>query len=484
MYTSASSLVLTGASAAAGIVLAHEFGRNARTDGFLAAYGVYLVLVLGAQAFRLVIVPDLTRAAAEGRLGGETKAYALAFVALAVPVSVLVGVFAGPIGDGITGHLPHTSAVLAASALRWLVPAAFAQLLAALFASALAAIDSYASAAVGFAVGGVAAVGVFVALRSHGLIALAWGLTLSAGIALAVTLVVLASRGGLRGGEIEPRVGERLWRLAQGAAVPLALQALYPVALRLAAGAGVGQVTSLSYAYLVAGGLVTATATALALISAAPLTRRGLDPDAAALHVVNASWVSLAVVAVAAGVFAVVGGQIVGAVLGNAYGGGVGRELGRLVVALAPWMVAFVAFAATFPLLFVMQSSRLLVPLAIGALVVYAPLGFALREAFGVAGIAVGMGIVVLVVIVVLMASVSRRMLVLAAVGLARLALVVVAIAVAAFALPRLALSPVPAAALGACAYVVLLGAASRFGLRDAWRYVRTLHEPGTLTRP
>ena len=76
-------MTLSLAAALAGAFLAHKFGRNLRTDGFMAAYGVYLVLVLGAQAFRLVIVPDLTRAAVDGRLVSEARAYALAFLAFA-----------------------------------------------------------------------------------------------------------------------------------------------------------------------------------------------------------------------------------------------------------------------------------------------------------------------------------------------------------------------------------------------------------------
>ena len=68
--TGASILSVSGAAAIAGAYLAHKFGRDARTDGFLAAYSVYLVIVLAAQAFRLVIVPDLTRASAAGAAHG------------------------------------------------------------------------------------------------------------------------------------------------------------------------------------------------------------------------------------------------------------------------------------------------------------------------------------------------------------------------------------------------------------------------------
>src|SRR5256714_14219187 len=155
--------ILTGLSFAflslsgglAGAVLAHKFGRDVRTDGFMAAYAVYLVLVLGAQAFRMVVVPDLTRADAEGRLGAEFRAYVLSFLALALPVCALVWAFSGWFGELVTGRLPQSSAHVAADALVWLVPAAFGQLLASLAASAPAAPDSYAVAAGGFALRGV-----------------------------------------------------------------------------------------------------------------------------------------------------------------------------------------------------------------------------------------------------------------------------------------------------------------------------------------
>src|ERR1051326_9599670 len=75
VVTGASLLAVSGAAAVAGAYLAHKFGRDARTDGFLAAYSVYLVIVLIAQAFRLVIVPDLTRAVRDARLPAEFVSY-------------------------------------------------------------------------------------------------------------------------------------------------------------------------------------------------------------------------------------------------------------------------------------------------------------------------------------------------------------------------------------------------------------------------
>src|SRR5712691_11007089 len=247
--TGGSILAVSGAAAVAGAYLAHKFGRDARTDGFLAAYGVYLVIVLAAQAFRLVIVPDLTRAAGNGRLKAEFVSYASAFLAVAVPVSVLTIVFHHLLGEALTGNLPQISASIAGRALVFLIPAAFAQMLTALSASALAAVDSYIVAAGGYALGGASGLIVFVTLAdSHGLIALAWGVALNAALVLGVPLYALIRYGHMQGtGRGGVTIMPRLWKLVQSAAVPLALQGLYVIALRAASGLGTGNQTSLTY---------------------------------------------------------------------------------------------------------------------------------------------------------------------------------------------------------------------------------------------
>src|SRR5919202_762851 len=230
---------------------------------------------------------------------------------------------------------------------------------ASLAASGLAALDSYAVAAFAYAAGAAAGLATF--LAGGTLDALAWGLALNGAIALAVPVAALAV-GGARPGAGALAFARRLGRLAQGAAVPLALQGLYLVALRLAAGLGPGEVTTLSYAYLISAAFVAATASSLSLVAAAPLTRRGVDAEHAAAHVVHSSWISLAAVAAAAGVFA---------------------DLGRLVVVLAPWTAAFAAFAVAYPLVFVLRRARVLVPLAVGSLPCVAATGLGLRAAFG-----------------------------------------------------------------------------------------------------
>ena len=458
---------------------ARKFGRNAETDGFLSAYAVYLVLILAAQAFRMVAVPDLTRARQDGRLGGETRSYAFAYLCLAVPVSILVAVFSSQIAGVLTGNLPPSSAHVAARALVILVPAAFVQLLAALAASALAALDSYGTAAAGFAAGGVVGLAVFAALAdSHGILALAWGLVANSIVAVSVPTVALLRKRAF-GGPLPDRldIGPRLWRLLQGAAVPVALQGCYLLGLRFAAKTGVGNVSSFSYAYLAASTLVGATAFSLGLISAAPLTRRGLDPEAAGRHVVYAAWVSLSIVGAAAGVFAIVGGRIMELVLGSAYSGGVGRQVGHLVVYLALWMLAWVGFAVTFPLVFVADKRSTLVPLAITGFAVCIPLGLGLRALWGLPGIAIAIGLSTMLVAAGLMWTISPTTLAIAAAGLARLALALGAAVALAFGTMSIATTPVAAAVLGVLVYGVVVMAMRSLGLSEAWAYVRGLHQ-------
>ena len=396
---------------------------------------------------------------------------------VAAPACALVLVFADRLGSALTGGLPDIAGATAASALAWLVPAGFGQLVAAITASALAARDSYVAAAVAFAAGAVCALLVFVLLADrHGPLALAWGGAANSAVALAIALGALVF--GLW--PARPRRAlapfRRVARILDIAALPLAVQALYVIALRLAAGGGVGDVTNLSYAYIFAAAGVAATASSLALVSSAPLTRRGLDSGAAATHIVHATWLSLIVVAAAAALFALVGGGIVHTVLGDAFGGEAGRELGRLIVALTPWMIASVALAVTFPLLFVFERGTLLLPLAAAAIGFDVAVSLVLREAFGLEGVAVALGLSTFVVVAALLASVSGRLLRSAAVGLAPPTLAVGILTVATFGTAGLFLPSAAAAAVGFALYALVLITVRPRALREAWAYVRTLH--------
>ena len=93
------------------------------------------------------------------------------------------------------------------------------------------------------------------------------------------------------------------------------------IAYRFASGLGSGKPTTFSYAYLIASLLVAVTATSVALVSSVPLSRGSLTPERSARHIVSASWLSLVVVAGAAGVFALAGAPVAKLALGSSYGG-------------------------------------------------------------------------------------------------------------------------------------------------------------------
>jgi hypothetical protein len=341
-------------------------------------------------------------------------------------------------------------------------------------AAALAAQDRFVAAAVGFSAGGVAGLITFVLLADeNGVVALAWGLALNALIALGVPLIALGSE--LRRWRATA-VGHRLLVLVEAAAVPVALQALYLLALRFAAELGVGAVTSLSYAYFFAAVLVAATATSLSVISTAELTRRGVAAEEAVEHVVHGAWLSLPLIAAAAGVFALAGDQIAEAVLGDAYSGDVATELARLVVVLAPWSLAAVGFSLAFPLLYVLERSRVLVPTAIGAVLLHIPLSLVLRAVWGLEGLAAALGVSTLGVLAALLLALSRHALVSAATSLARVGFVVGGIAAISFGGLALVADDAVAAVAGLAVYTAALVAVRPRGLREAWGYVRDLH--------
>jgi hypothetical protein len=469
ILTGLSTLVLSGSAAVAAAILAQKFGRDAATDGLLAAYGVYVTLTLAAQALRLTAVPELTRT--DGAVAGS---YAAAILVFGAPATAVAWVLADPLAELLTGRLPQEAADLAASALPWLVAAAFVQVLAALAAATLAARSRFGAAALGFSAGGIVGLVVFVALADeHGLVALAWGLAANAAISLAVPLAALGGTlGRLRFGGVV----RRLVLLAEAAAVPLALQGLYLIALRGASGLGVGSVTSFSYAYFFAAVLVAATATSLSIISTAELTRRDVEAEAAVEHVVHGSWLCLPPIAAAAGVFALSGDRIAAAVLGDAFSGEVGAELSRLVVVLAPWTVGAVGFSLAFPLLYVLERSRVLVPVAIVALVVDVPVSLGLRELWGLEGLALALGLTTLGVLAALLLALSRHALLSAVASLFRVAVSVGGLAVLSFGAFALVTSDALAAAGGLALYIVLLALVRPRGLREAWGYMRELH--------
>jgi len=478
--TAGSFLVVSVIAAAIGVVIAREFGRSAETDGLLAAYGLFVVIVIAAQAIRVAVLPELALARDEGRLAGELAGFAVALVVIAVPLVLVAAFGSSLVARLLTGDGSDVAQETAAEVVRWFVLAGVAHLFAAVAASGLAALDDYRTAALGYALGSSAGLALILArVEPDGIIAVAWGSMLNGAVTLAIVLaglVVHAAQLDVPRRAVRPSgppVRTRLGAFAVGAALPLALQLLYVVCLPFAARLGTGAATSFVYAYLAASSLVTVTAGSLGIVTSVPLSRAGLAPAQAVRHVVATSWLSLALAGAAAGVFALAGGDLVEAVLGEAYAGDVGADIGRLVVVLSPWMIAAVGVAVTFPLAFVAGRTRGLPWIALGALALQVPLAWAGGELLELDGLAIALAASTLLVLVALLVELHALGGTVRRLGAA--AAFVAVLTVVAFLPPALVLGTPASALVGIALYVVLLAMVRPRSLRESWHYLRTL---------
>jgi O-antigen/teichoic acid export membrane protein len=478
--TASSFLVVSVVAAVTGVVIAREFGRSAETDGVLAAYGLSVVIAIAAQAIRIAVLPSLARARDEQRLAGELAGYAAALLVVAVPLVVAAELGAGWLAELLTGGESEVAQDTAADALRWMVPAGVAQLYAAVAVSGLAALDDYGTAAFGYAVGSAAGLAlILLRVGSDGIVAVAWGVALNGAIVLAVPAVALAvraARSRMPAAAVRATASSLRFRLtafAIGAALPLALQLLYVVCLAFASRLDTGDATSFVYAYLAAAALVASTAGSLGIVTSVPLSRAGLDAAEAVRHVVATSWLALVVVGAAAGAFALAGGQLVESVLGEAYAEDVGADLGRLVVAFSPWVVASIGIGVTFPLAFVAGRTRHLPLIAVGALALQVPLAWGAARLFGLEGLALALAATTLLVLVALLVDLGAVDRVVRPLVTATLA--VVGLALAAFVPPAIALGDLASVGIGLVLYSTLLTLIRPRGLVLGWRYLRAL---------
>lgn len=478
--TAASTLVVSAFAAVVGIVIAREFGRTEETDGFFAAYGVFIVITLAAQSIRVAVLPALARARDERRLAGHIAGFATALVVVGTPLVLLAELAAGPVASLLTGDGSTAAEDACADALRWMVPAAVAHLFAGLAASGLAALDDYATAAIGYAAGSTAGLALILTrVDSDGIVAVAWGMALNGTVAVLVPAIVLfrrALRTSMPASAVRPAglpLSSRLGMFATAAALPIALQLLYVVCLPFAGRLGEGAVTSFGYAYLAAATLVSVTAFSIGLVSSVPLTRSGLEPGVAARHVVSATWVALTAIAAAVGAFALAGGEMIEGVLGDAYGGDVGRDVARLVVVLAPWMIASVGVHVAFPLAFVAERLRPLPWIGGAALVVQVLLAWALAELLELDGLALALTLSTVLVLWALLRELHA--LATGARGIAVAAATSAGLAVVAFVPAGLVPGSLAATTVGVSVYGALVLLVRPRGLTASWSYLRAL---------
>src|SRR4051795_10590247 len=97
ILTGISTAAVSGAAAVAGAILSRKFGHGVKTDGFFAAYAVYVALVLVASALRVVVLPAFARAHEAGQLGREIGSWSLALAVPIVPAILLALLASGAV---------------------------------------------------------------------------------------------------------------------------------------------------------------------------------------------------------------------------------------------------------------------------------------------------------------------------------------------------------------------------------------------------
>ncbi len=477
--TGVAMAVQTGLAGVVGIIVARDFGRTAETDGFFAAYAVFVVVLLAANGIRVIVLPPLARARDEARLGSEVAAYALTLSFFVVPLLLVALLAAQPSAWLLTGAGVEPTIDAAASLLPWMVLAAVLQLFAGLAASSLAALNDYVTPALGFVLGSVAGLAFILArVDADGIEAVARGMALNGAIAVGCPLAVLARRAvvqsmparAMRPATLSFR--GRLAEIGRGIALPFALQGIYLICVPLAGRQGVGAVTSFGYAYLIASAVVAVTGSSLGLVTSVPLTRAGVDRGRISRHIVSSAWLGIVVIGGCAGVFGLAGGTIVHGLLGSEYSAAIGAELGRLVVVFSLWAVVSVGISLTFPVLFVAGSGRHLPLLAVLAIAVQVPLAFLGQVTLGLDGLALALAATTAVALAGLL--VELGVLRPTARGLVVGSLMIAAFALAAFLPPSLLLGPLAAAGSASCC------------IPPHWPYCahRRFARPGTISVP
>ncbi|MFL5817537.1 MAG: lipid II flippase MurJ [Conexibacter sp.] len=341
--TGLAQLATMAIGAALAVVILLELGKNDRTDGLLAAYGVYSVVVLFAQSFRTTVVARL--------LDDERSLFAAydAFLGAVLVLFLVAGVFfvalGDPIATALTGNLGADAHDTARTSLAILWPGAGAQLVAALTAGALGARGDFAVPGLAYVIGGALSVVLVLAL-SASLDHTAVSLGVACG-SLLTCLLLLArfAQAGYRPrlNALRPHLAtlRRMLLMLGGAAAHLAVQLTYVISLAFAARIGPGSVTLYSYAFFATSIVIGTTSGSLSMVLAAPIADtwdrkpRSLDP-----HLAAVMRAGLMVMLPALGLCVLLGAPAISLVLGSSLDASDVSTIVAIVLALSGTMLA------------------------------------------------------------------------------------------------------------------------------------------------
>jgi peptidoglycan biosynthesis protein MviN/MurJ (putative lipid II flippase) len=319
LITSATVIATMALGAVLAVLIVLQFGKTPRTDGLLAAYGVYGLLLTLAQSARASVAARLVEGSSVFANLDRFLAGALVMaLAAAVPL-VLLG---QPVAELLTGDLPAEAASTARTALAILWVAAAAHLAAALGAAALGTRGQFALPGLAYVMGGVLAIGLMLALAGPlGIDAVAVGVA-AGSVVTAATIGSRLARAGYRP-DLRKLFPGRAATVAAGVVVVGSVgytisQATYVVSVAFAATLEPGAVTLYSYAFFAAALVLGASAGTAGIVLAAPVAR-DWDRRAETLlgHLETVTRGGLLLVLPSLGVMAVAGDELVELVLGS-----------------------------------------------------------------------------------------------------------------------------------------------------------------------
>ncbi len=438
--SAAATAVLQIASMGIGGVLAilvlHQFGKTGRTDGLLAAYGIYNLIVVLAQTFRTTVVPRLGTGPAlfenfDRFVGGTLVLFAASGIAL-----VLLG---GPLSSALTDSPGGYDAARSALRIFWL--ASGAQLVAALGAAVLAVRGEFALPGGAYVIGGLVSIVLLLTLADgSGTDAVAYGVAVGSALTAVIMIVRLLAVGYRpRPGLIRPSAAtvRSVTVMLTGSVAYVVGQLTYIVSIAFAARIGEGAVTLYSYAFYAAQLVLGATSTPAGLVLVAPLSAawdRRTESLRRDLLAVFRTGAVLMIAALAAAAF--VGEPIVDLVLGASLQAGDAETVTVTFLALAGMMLA--ALGTTVPMLaaFALDRYGRVALAALASALIHAAITAAASTAESIAALAVATSVSGVVFLGFVLVVVYQRRAGAAAGLVARETALLLALAAAAYAAP------------------------------------------------
>ncbi len=355
------TLAMGAASGIQALLYLSSFGAGAKTDGFFVAFALYTSFGVFSQSIRVTSAPMLV--GERPRL--TQREFALALLAIAVPVGLATIPLAGPLAALLAPGVAPAGREVAESALPILGLAMILQLLAAGGATVLAVRDRFDRIAFAYIAGAVSGLLVYLVVSAPaGELSLGWSMLAMAVVtSLAMLDGVRASRttGGERARLRLGRLLRCVWLVLGSTAIYLAFNGLYVITLAFASNYGEGGATVLSYAYLFASYLVAATGFALGMSRIADMRRGALaDWREVIADTVPAGFrYSMLIVAPALAALIAGGADLIGEVLPSSFDASQVAQLQVFGALLCAWTVAALLVNLLLPAMFALGRAKL-----------------------------------------------------------------------------------------------------------------------------